>query len=127
MRQAFGSGGAFPYSPAIRAGDFVFVSGQVPTGPDGVLVAGGIEAQARATLDNLGEVLALAGCGLTDVVKVTVFLDDARDFGRFNDVYAEYFDNPPPARSTVCAQIVVDAKVEIEAVAYSPVGEGARK
>ena len=124
MRQAFGSGGPFPYSPAIRAGDFVFVSGQVPTGPDGVLVGGGIEAQARATLNNLGKVLALAGCGLAEVVKVTVFLDDARDFDGFNDVYAEYFDTPPPARSTVCASIVVDAKIEIEAVAYSPVGAG---
>jgi reactive intermediate/imine deaminase len=124
MKKAFGSGGKYPYSPAIRAGDFVFVSGQVPTDADGEIVSGGIAAQARAALDNLGKVLELAGCGVSDLVKVNVFLKDARDFGRFNEIYAEFVEDPPPARSTVCASLVVDARIEIEAVAYSPKGGG---
>jgi len=119
-KQPFGPPSPYPYSPAMRAGDFVFVSGQVPTGPDGELVAGGIEAQTRATLDNLKMVLGMAGCTLDDVVKCTVFLADARDFYRFNAIYAAYFDTAPPARSTVNAPLVVDAKIEIEAIAYRP-------
>jgi reactive intermediate/imine deaminase len=120
LKKPFGPAGPYPYSPAMRAGDFVFVSGQVPTGPDGELVSGGIEAQTRATLENVKATLALAGCTLADVVKCTVFLADARDFARFNVVYAGYFDKAPPARSTVNAPLVVDCRIEIEAIAYRP-------
>jgi reactive intermediate/imine deaminase len=109
-----------PLSPAVRAGDFVYVSGQVPTDKNGSVVAGGIEAQTRQVLENVKAALALAGCTLEDVVKTTVILEDARDFGAFNKVYASYFPKEPPARTTVEARLVIDIKVEIEAVAYRP-------
>jgi reactive intermediate/imine deaminase len=109
-----------PLSPAVRAGDFVYVSGQVPTDKNGSVVAGGIEAQTRQVLENVKAALALAGCTLEDVVKTTVILEDARDFGAFNKVYASYFPKEHPARTTVEARLVIDIKVEIEAVAYRP-------
>jgi 2-iminobutanoate/2-iminopropanoate deaminase len=109
-----------PLSPAVRAGDFVFVSGQVPTDADGAVVAGGIEAQTARVLENVKAALALAGCTLADIVKTTVVLQDARDFGAFNKVYASYFPENPPARTTLEARLVIDIRVEIEAVAYSP-------
>lgn len=118
-RQHFGSAHV-PLSPAVRAGDFIYVSGQVPTGPDGVVVAGGIEAQTRQVMENLGAALKLAGADLGDVVKTTVILVDARDFGGFNKVYGSYFPQNPPARTTLEARLMIDIRVEIEAVAYKP-------
>ena len=109
-----------PFSPAVRAGDFVFVSGQVAMDEKGEIVLGGIEAQAAKTLDNIIKVLALAGCTLKDVVKVNVWLDDTRDFWTFNRVYAKYFSDHSPARSTVRSQLVVDAKIEMDVIAYKP-------
>lgn len=109
-----------PLSHAVRAGDFVFISGQVPTSADGAVVAGGIEAQTRQVLDHVASALALAGATLADVVKTTVFLADARDFGAFNKVYATYFPDAPPARTTVEARLMIDIRVEIDAVAYAP-------
>ena len=111
---------ARPFSPGVRAGDFISVSGQVPANAEGEIVAGGIEAQTRQVMENLKTVLALAGCTLDDVCKVTVWLDDARDFGSFNRVYLEQFPNGKPARSTTEARLMVDAKVEIDVVAYKP-------
>jgi 2-iminobutanoate/2-iminopropanoate deaminase len=125
MREAFGAS-AYPYSPAVRAGDFVYVSGQVPADADGVIVHGGIELQTGVALDNLRKALALAGCTLDDVVKCTVFLTDARDFAGFNKVYAKEFASPPPARSTVVTSLVIDAKIEIEAIAWRPRSMGER-
>ena len=114
-----GAGGQpLPFSPAVKAGPFVFVSGQVAMGADGELVPGGIEAQTRQTLKNVEKALALAGCTLNDVVKSTVWLDDARDFWTFNRVYAEFFPGNKPARSTTQAKLMIDAKVEIEVIAY---------
>ena len=114
-----GAGGQpLPFSPAVRAGPFVFVSGQVAMGDNGEIVPGGIEAQTRQTLRNVEKALALAGCTLDDVAKATVWLDDARDFWSFNRVYAEFFGSSKPARSTTQAKLMVDAKVEIEAIAY---------
>ncbi len=107
-----------PFSKAYRAGDFIYVSGQVAFDENGNLVEGGIEAQTRQVMRNLDAVLAEAGCGLEDVVKTTVWLDDVRDFGRFNATYAEFFLGDAPARSTVRADLMIDAKIEIEAVAY---------
>lgn len=118
-KQTFGTSHV-PLSPAVRAGDFVYVSGQVPTDKDGSVVPGGIEAQTRQVLENMQAALALAGCTLDDVVKTTVILEDARDFGGMNKVYASYFAQNPPARTTVEARLVIDIKVEIEAVAYRP-------
>jgi reactive intermediate/imine deaminase len=114
-----GAGGQpLPFSSAVKAGPFVFVSGQVAMGDNGELVPGGIEAQTRQTLKNVEKALALAGCTLKDVVKSTVWLDDARDFWTFNRVYAEFFSENKPARSTTQATLMVDAKVEIEVIAY---------
>jgi reactive intermediate/imine deaminase len=125
-RKCFGAVGAgaggqrLPFAPAVRAGAFVYVSGQIAMGENGELVPGGIEAQTRKTMENLEAALALAGCTLADVVKVQVWLDDPRDFWTFNRVYAGYFGEAPPARSTVRAELMVDAKVEIDCIAYRP-------
>ena len=89
-----------PFSAAVRAGDFVFVSGQVAKGDDGRIVDGDIEAHTRRTLLNVERALALAGCTLRDVVKVTAWLQDAADFSAFNRVYGEFFTDARPARST---------------------------
>ena len=109
---------ARPLSPATRAGDFVFVSGQVPTNDQGEVVQGGIEAQTRQVFARIKQALQLAGCDLSDVCKVNVWLNDARDFGSFNRVYMECFGDHRPARSTVEARLMIDAKVEIDVTAY---------
>lgn len=109
-----------PFSPAVRAGDFVYVSGQVPADDMGEIVQGGIEIQTRQVMTNLSKALALAGCTLVDVCKTTVWLQDARDFGSFNRVYMSYFGDRKPARSTTEARLMVDARVEIDVVAYKP-------
>ncbi|MGO1070519.1 RidA family protein [Lysobacter sp. CA199] len=116
-----GAGGqSLPFSPAVRAGDFVYISGQVAMTERGEIEQGGIEAQTRRTMANVQKVLGLAGCGLSDVVKITVWLDDTRDFWTFNRIYREYFGEHPPARSCVRSQMMVDCKIEIEAIAYKP-------
>ena len=107
-----------PRSVATKAGGFVFVGGQVARDEDGRIVTGGIETHARQTLKNVAQVLALAGCTLDDVVKTTVWLEDARDFDEFNLVYAEFFPSNKPSRSTLQATNVVGTKIEIEAIAY---------
>jgi reactive intermediate/imine deaminase len=113
---------ARPFSPAVRAGDFIYVSGQVPADANGEIVVGGIEAQTRQVMENLSAVLALAGASFDDVCKSTVWLQDARDFGAFNRIYMSYFKNGRPARSTTEARLMVDAKVEIDMIAYKPKG-----
>jgi reactive intermediate/imine deaminase len=122
--QFFGEGNvatqALPRSVATRAGDFVFVSGQVARDDSGAIVAGGIEEHTRQAMKNVAHALALAGCTLDDVAKVTVWLQDARDFGDFNRVYAEFFPGPRPARSTIQASNMVGTRIEIEAVAFKP-------
>jgi 2-iminobutanoate/2-iminopropanoate deaminase len=109
--------GGLPFSPAVRAGDFVFVSGQIPRDAKGGVHMGSIEEQTEAAIVQITRILNEAGCSLADVVKVTVFLEDARDFASFNKVYAQHFSGMP-ARSTVEARLMVDAKIEIEAIAY---------
>jgi reactive intermediate/imine deaminase len=113
---------ARPLSPATRAGDFVFVSGQVPTNDAGEVIVGGIEAQTRQVFVRVTQALALADCTLEDVAKVNVWLADARDFGSFNRVYMECFGSHRPARSTVESRLMIDAKVEIDVTAYKPRG-----
>lgn len=113
-------GKGLPFSPAVRAGDWVYVSGQVAFDDGGRLVQGGIVEQTRQALSNVKAALALAGCDLGDVVKVNVWLDDARDFGAFNTAYAAFFPTEPPARSTVRSELMIDAKIEIDCVAYKP-------
>ncbi|BEP44501.1 RidA family protein [Variovorax sp. V15] len=109
-----------PFSPAVRAGDFIYVSGQVPVDKNGELVVGGIEAQTRQVMENIKTVLALAGATLDDVCKSTCWLQDARDFGAFNRIYMSYFGENKPARSTTEARLMIDARVEIDVVAYKP-------
>lgn len=107
-----------PYSQAVRAGREVFVSGQIPLGPDGVLVAGGVSEQTQRCLDNIKAILAAAGLGLEHVVKTTVYMTDLSQFSVMNDVYARNFKAPYPARATLgVGALPKDACVEIEAVA----------
>ncbi len=107
-----------PYAQAVRAGDFVYTSGQIPLTPDGVFVAGDVRAQTEQVFANLRAVLAAAGGSLDHVVKATVFVSDLNDFNVINEVYAEAFGEHRPARSTVqAARLPRDAKVEIELVA----------
>jgi reactive intermediate/imine deaminase len=111
---------ARPFSPAVCAGDFIYVSGQVPANAEGEIVAGGIEAQTRQVMENLKAALALADAGFDDVCKCNCWLADARDFGAFNRIYMSYFPGGRPARSTTEARLMVDAKVEIDVIAYKP-------
>lgn len=108
-----------PYSQAIRSGDLLFTSGQIPLDPvSGKLVEGDITAQTRQVMANLRAVLAAAGADFADVVKTTIFLVDMGDFAAVNAVYGEHFPAAPPARSTVAvARLPKDARVEIEMIA----------
>jgi 2-iminobutanoate/2-iminopropanoate deaminase len=108
-----------PYSQAIKAGGFVFASGQIPIDPKtGEFVAGGIAEQTERVLKNLAAVLEAAGSSLDRVVKTTVFLADMKEFGAMNEVYGKFFTGAPPARATVAAAgLPRDARVEIEAIA----------
>ena len=108
-------------SRAIRAGDFVFLTGQVPFKDGQVMTAGSVEEQTRAVLDDIKATLAEAGCALSDVVKAMVWLRDRADFPGFNAVYGEYFPEEPPARSAVVSDLLVDVRVEVEVVVYKPV------
>ena len=108
-----------PYSQAIQIDDLLFVSGQVPIDPStGAIVEGDIKAQAQQSLNNLKAILNAAGTNMGAVVKTTVFLADMNDFAAMNEVYAQFFQEPFPARSAVqAARLPKDAKVEIEAIA----------
>ena len=108
-------------SRAIRAGDFVFLTGQVPFKDGQVMTTGTIEEQTRAVLNDIKATLAEAGCALSDVVKAMVWLRDRADFPGFNMVYGEYFPEEPPTRSAVVSDLRVDVRVEVEVVAYRPV------
>jgi len=108
-------------SRAIRAGDFVFITGQVPMHDGSPMTDGSIEDQTRACLDGLKEILDQAGCDLSDVVKSMVWLKNREDFPGFNAVYAEYFPQQPPARSALVSDFLIDILVEIECIAYKPV------
>ena len=118
-KQHFGASHV-PLSPAVRAGDFVYVSGQVPVDKDRRIVDGGIGPQTKKVLENVSDALALAGCTLSDVVKTTVWLKHAEDFAGFNEAYAPFFPEDPPARSTAESRLMIDILVEIEAIAYKP-------
>jgi 2-iminobutanoate/2-iminopropanoate deaminase len=125
VNQAIASPGAptaiGPYSSALRAGSFVFISGQVPLDPaTGALVEGDIAAQTRRALQNLGALLTAAGLSPTHVVRTTVFLADLNDFAAMNAVYATFFSEPFPTRSTIeAARLPRDARVEIDAIAIA--------
>ncbi len=114
------NGRCLSLSRAVRAGDFVFLTGQVPMQNNAIMTHGDIEDQTRAVLDDITETLKLAGCDRGDVVKSMVWLTSRDDFPGFNAVYAEYFPESPPARSAIVNDLLVDAKVEIEVIAYKP-------
>lgn len=109
-----------PYSQAIRAGDVLYVSGQIPLDPaTGQIVDGGVEAQTRRVMENLAAVLAAGGAGFDRVVRTTIYLADLGDFAIVNEIYGGYFSDAPPARATVqVSRLPRDARVEIDAIAY---------
>lgn len=111
-----------PYSPAVRAGDFIFVSGQGPVDPlTDKLAPGDIKHQTYVTLKNIQTILEACGASLQDVVKCSVFLRDASDFKAMNEVYAEFFPSDRPARTTVEAKFhVAEMLVEVDCIAYKP-------
>jgi 2-iminobutanoate/2-iminopropanoate deaminase len=111
-----------PYSPAVRAGDFIFVSGQGPIDPQtNQFEYGDIEQETRLVLNNLKSILEGCEAGLADVVKCSVFLRDGRDFAKMNDVYNEFFGGHKPARTTVETKFAnPQMKVEIDCIAYKP-------
>ncbi len=111
-----------PFHPAVRAGDFIFVSGQVAKDQDGNMCVGNIEEECRWTIESIRRILAEEGADLSDVVKVTVYLEDARNFGRYNKVFAEYFADGCLARTTVEARAAIEVKIEMDAIAYRPLG-----
>jgi len=112
-----------PFHPAVRAGDFIFLSGQVAKDENGNMVAGTIEEETRATILACERILKTAGSSLSDVVKATVFLEDGRDFGRYNGVFKEFFPEGRLARTTVEARAVITTRIEIEMVAYAPLAQ----
>ena len=107
-------------SKAIRAGDFVFLTGQIPMKNGVVVTEGSIEDQTRIVLDEIKNTLTEAGCELQDVVKAMVWLKNRDDFPGFNEIYGEYFPHEPPARSAIVSDFLVDILVEVEVVAYNP-------
>jgi 2-iminobutanoate/2-iminopropanoate deaminase len=112
-----------PYSPAVRAGGFIYVSGQIPIDPvTNQTVLGDVKTETRQVLSNIQRILEGCGATMADVVKCGVFLADVKDFAAMNEVYAEFFGNAKPARTTigVGALPLQGAKVEIDAVAYKP-------
>ncbi|WP_134685263.1 RidA family protein [Brevibacillus migulae] len=108
-----------PYSQAVQAGPFLYTSGQIPLKADGTLLEGDIVAQTHQVFANLQAILEAAGASLSQVVKATVFIKDMNDFAQLNEVYAHYFGDHKPARSTVeVARLPKDVRVEIELVVY---------
>lgn len=108
-----------PYSQGIKAGNLLFISGQVPFNPETMeIVEGGVEAQTARVLENLKAILAEAGASFENVVKTTVFIKDMNEFGAINEIYANYFGENKPARACVeVARLPRDVRVEIEAIA----------
>jgi len=111
-----------PYSQAVKADGWIFASGQIPLDPQtGAMVQADVALQTRRVLDNLAAVLNAAGAGMKDVVKTTVFLTSMADFAAMNEVYSQYFDQSPPARSTIeVSRLPKHSLVEIECVARLP-------
>jgi 2-iminobutanoate/2-iminopropanoate deaminase len=109
-----------PFHPAVRAGDYIFVSGQVAKDANGNMIAGTIEEETTGTIESIKRILAEEGATLADVVRVTTYLEDARDFGRYNKAFAEHFKDAVLARTTIEARAVISTKIEMDAIAYKP-------
>ncbi|MFT4782708.1 MAG: reactive intermediate/imine deaminase [Yoonia sp.] len=112
-------------SRAIRAGDFVFLTGQIPMRGGVPMTDGTIQEQTRAVLEDITSTLAEADCTRNDVVKAMVWLRDRADFPGFNAIYGEYFPVEPPTRSAIVSDLLVDARVEVEVIAYRPLEKDA--
>ena len=110
-------------SRAVRAGDFVFLTGQIPMRGDSPMTDGSIEDQTRACIEGIRDILQEAGCELSDVVKSVVWLKDREDYAGFNAVYGEYFTEQQPARSAIVSDFIIDILIEIDCIAYKPVDE----
>ena len=108
-------------SKAVRAGDLIFLTGQVPMKDGAPMTEGSIEEQTRVCIELIRETLREADCDLTDIVKSMVWLKSREDFPGFNAVYGEYFPEGPPARSALVSEFLIDIKVEIECIAFKPV------
>lgn len=110
-----------PYSQAVKAGGFIFVSGQIPIDRSGNVVKDDIREQTKIVIENIIAILEKAGATIDNIVKTTVYLKDISDFGEFNEVYSSYFQRNPPARATVeVSQLPRGVEIEIEAVAIQP-------
>jgi enamine deaminase RidA (YjgF/YER057c/UK114 family) len=109
-----------PFHPGVRAGDYIFISGQVAKDENGNMCCGNIEEETRWTIECMRRILQSDGADLGDVVKVTVYLADARNFGRYNKIFAEYFPDGRLARTTVEARAAIECKIEMDAIAYKP-------
>ena len=108
------------FFPAVRAGDYIFVSGQVAKDANGDMISGTIEAETAGTIESIKRILSEEGATLADVVRVTTYLGDARDFSRYNRIFTEHFKEAVLARTTVEARTVINTKIEMDAIAYKP-------
>jgi 2-iminobutanoate/2-iminopropanoate deaminase len=110
-----------PYSPAVRAGDFIFVAGQVPVDPATDKISpGDIQHETRLVLNNVKRIVEGAGATMAGVVRVGVYIADGAEFGKMNEVYAEFFGENKPARTTIVCKFAADIKVEIDCVVFAP-------
>ena len=113
-----------PFHPAVRAGDYIFVSGQVPKDENNNMISGTIEQETLATLKTIARVIAEEGATLSDVVRITTYLGDTRDFGRYNKAFLEGIGDAVLARTTVEAKAVINTKIEMDAIVYKPLPTG---
>ena len=109
-----------PFHPAVRAGDYIFVSGQVSKDENGNMMVGSIETETAGTIEAIKRLIAEEGAELTDVVRVCTYLEDPRDFGRYNAVFKKYFDGAVLARTTVEARAVITTRIEMDCIVYKP-------
>ena len=109
-----------PFSPGIKFGDLIFVSGQGPIDQNGEVVVGDVKSQTKMTLENFRRVLVSAQSGMEYVLQTTVYLSDLNDYSEMNETYSTYFPDPKPARATVRADLLFGMKVEIQGIAYVP-------
>jgi 2-iminobutanoate/2-iminopropanoate deaminase len=111
---------SLPFSPGIKFGDLIFVSGQGPIDQNGKIVARDVKSQTKITLENFRKVLVAAQSGMEHVIQTTVYLSDLNDYSEMNETYSTFFPDPKPARATVRADLLFGMKVEIQGIAYVP-------
>ena len=109
-----------PFHPAVRTGDYIFVSGQVSKDENGNMIVGSIETETAGTIEAIRRLIEEEGATLRDVVRICTYLEDPRDFGRYNAVFKKYFDGAVLARTTVVASAVITTRIEMDAIVYKP-------